>query len=251
MIKINTLFPFKLYFYGSIDSTNNECKRLALKGIEEALVIANSQYAGKGRLSRSFFSPKNSGLYMSLLLRPTFSADKSAAVTTAAAVAVSLAIDEISGKNSMIKWVNDIYVENRKICGILAESGFSQNNSALNYIILGIGINLCKPEDDFPEDIKDKAGYLFDKKSLSKEEKLDIAKLIIDRFLKIYNDIENKDYMNIYRQKSLLYGKKVSFEKNGQRFCGIVEYINDNAEIIINANGEKFFLFAGEVSLEF
>ena len=250
MIKIELNIPFKIYEYDITDSTNTRCKELALKGEVSALVIANGQTQGRGRLSRSFFSPKDSGIYMSFLLRPHLTAEQSASITTAAAVAVSLSIDKFSRKNSLIKWVNDIYLSDRKVCGILCESAFSKNSQYLDYIILGIGINLYSPENDFPDDIKDKAGYIFENK-LSQEEKTAFIDSIVQSFLSFYNKLPNKEYMSIYREKSMLQGKKVAFLKNGKSISGIVTHIDDDAHIVIEDNNKTYTLFAGEVSLEF
>lgn len=246
MRTINSKFNLKTYEYDIIDSTNNQCKRLHEQGEETALVIANGQSCGKGRLSRSFYSPKDSGIYMSLLLRPSIKAEDCVLITTAAAVAVSNAIDKITGKKSLIKWVNDIYLENKKVCGILCEAGFKPQEKTLDYIILGIGINLYTR--NFPDDIKDKAGSLFEKEVDTKEA---LINSIVTEFFTLYEKLPQKDYMSLYREKSMLMGKEVSFIKDGTKYVGTVEDINDNAEIIIKTKENTVTLFAGEVSLEF
>lgn len=250
MITININVPFKTYFFDSVDSTNNMCKELARKGEDTALVIASSQTAGKGRLGRSFFSPEGTGIYMSLLLRPAFSPELITLITTAAAVAVADAIDNVCNKNTLIKWVNDIYIKEKKVCGILCEAGFSGSNNSSNYVILGIGINLFAPKDSFPEDIKDKAGSIFGEFSQGIGIKEQLIEETVKNFMEIYEKLPSKEYMNKYRQKSFLIGKNVAFHKDKQRFTGTVQDINDNAEIIIQAKDETVTLFAGEVSLE-
>ena len=246
MRKINTFGNLKIYKFDTIDSTNSQCKRLALKGERNALVIANAQSKGRGRLQRSFYSPKDSGIYMSLLLSPNMSAEDSVSITTAAAVAVSNAIDKVTNKKSLIKWVNDIYLENKKVCGILCEAGFKPQQKTLDYIILGIGINLYTK--NFPDDIKDKAGSLFEETVDIKEA---LIKNIVSEFFSLYEGLPQKDYMSIYREKSMLTGKEVSFVKDGTKHIGTVEGINDNAEIIIKTKMDTVTLFAGEVSLQF
>lgn len=246
MRKINTFGNLKIYKFDTIDSTNSQCKRLALKGERNALVIANAQSKGRGRLQRSFYSPKDSGIYMSLLLSPNMSAEDSVSITTAAAVAVSNAIDKVTNKKSLIKWVNDIYLENKKVCGILCEAGFKPQQKTLDYIILGIGINLYTK--NFPDDIKDKAGSLFEETVDIKEA---LIKNIVSEFFSLYEGLPQKDYMSIYREKSMLTGKEVSFIKDGTKHIGIVEGIKDNAEIIIKTKMDTVTLFAGEVSLQF
>ncbi|MEE0945919.1 MAG: biotin--[acetyl-CoA-carboxylase] ligase [Acutalibacteraceae bacterium] len=251
MITIKPKIPFKIYTFDSVDSTNNICKELALKGEKTAIVIADSQTQGKGRLGRSFFSPQRTGIYMSLLLRPDISPKDCNLITTAAAVAVSDAIDTISGKNTLIKWVNDIYLDGKKICGILCESGFSNNDGALDYVILGIGINLFTPENSFPDELKDIASSVFTKSVNDSDIKRKLIEEIINNFLLIYNRLPDKEYMKRYREKSFLTGKTVSFEKNGVQCTGVVADIDDDAKIIIQTSSETVTLFAGEVTLKF
>lgn len=245
MRKINSKHNLKVYRYDIIDSTNTQCKRLAEEGEKTALVIANEQSSGKGRLSRSFYSPKDSGIYMSLLLTPDINAEDCILITTAAAVAVSNAIDKITGKKSLIKWVNDIYLDSKKVCGILCEAGFKPGEQNLDYVVLGIGINLYTK--GFPADIKDKAGSLFEEKVDIKEE---LTENIIGEFFDIYDTLPSKNYMRLYREKSMLKNKRVSFVKDDKEYIGTVMDINDNAEIIIKTENDTFTLFAGEVSLQ-
>ncbi len=122
----------------SVTSTNTVLKELAEHGGREGMVvIAQRQTMGKGRLGRSFYSPQGGGLYMSVLLRPRFSAEEALSITTAAAVAVARAIDDVTGERAMIKWVNDVYFHGRKVCGILTEASVDFENSGLHYAVLG------------------------------------------------------------------------------------------------------------------
>ena len=125
------------------------------------MLVAESQTAGRGRLGRSFHSPVGTGLYMSILLRPTFSAERALFITTAAAVAVCRAIEQETGLKPQIKWVNDIYLHEKKICGILTESSINFETKGLKWAVLGIGLNLSEPEGGFPEEIRSVAGALF------------------------------------------------------------------------------------------
>ena len=141
-----------------VGSTNDEVKALAIKGEQEGyLLISRSQTKGKGRLGRSFFSPDSTGIYMSLLLRPKCKAEETTLITTAAAVAVCRSLEK-AGVNPQIKWVNDIFVNDKKVCGILAEAGFNAGTPCPDYVVLGVGINMYPPESDFPEDLKQIAG---------------------------------------------------------------------------------------------
>ena len=129
------------------------------------MVIANEQTAGRGRLSRSFFSPKDTGIYMSLLLRPkNYSAKQAVRITTMAAVAMCEAIETVSDEKAEIKWVNDIFVRGEKVCGILTEGSFNLESGLLDYAVLGIGINIYQPKDGFPNELSSIAGAVFSEK---------------------------------------------------------------------------------------
>ena len=139
----------------SVTSTNTLLKQAAENGAPEGTVlVAEEQTAGRGRLGRSFYSPAGTGVYFSLVLRPAFSAAESSLITTCAAVAAAGAMEEISGHPTQIKWVNDIYTAGRKVCGILTEAAIDMESGGLQYAVLGIGINLLKPENDFPEEYR-------------------------------------------------------------------------------------------------
>ncbi len=115
-------------------------------------------------MGKKFYSPSNTGLYISILVRPDIPADQALFLTTSAAVATAKAIEDVSNKKADIKWVNDIYIEGKKVCGILTEAAFNIETSKLDYAIVGIGINVCPPEGGFPEDISEIATAIFEKK---------------------------------------------------------------------------------------
>ena len=154
--------PLVLDVFDTVDSTNTVCLKRASDGDRRTYAaVAGGQTRGRGRRGRSFFSPDGTGLYMSILLRPSgLSADQAVKFTTIAAVAVSEAIEAVAGKTASIKWVNDIYVEGRKACGILTEASFNPEDGTLDYAVVGIGINVYEPQGGFPEDIRDRAGAL-------------------------------------------------------------------------------------------
>ena len=234
--------------FDCLTSTNDTAKELGINGAKEnTVIIAKSQTAGRGRLGRSFFSPESSGIYMSILLRPTMSTEEITLITPAAAVAVHEAIKEICGTNTSIKWVNDIYKNDKKICGILCESTFQSDGF---FSVLGIGINLYSPENNFPDEIKNIAGAVYETPpEYEIREKL-IAK-IIDNFNFYYKNLTKKKFMSIYRAKSNLIGKTVSFSKEGKEINAIVLDIDDSAHLIVKTNENKTLsLFAGEVSVK-
>ncbi|MBO5929451.1 MAG: biotin--[acetyl-CoA-carboxylase] ligase, partial [Clostridia bacterium] len=162
--------------YALLDSTNTELCRLAREGAPEGTVIfADEQQKGRGRRGHTFFSPL-SGLYMSLLLRPQAEVSP-LHITTAAAVAVAEAIEQLTGIPAGIKWVNDIYCNGKKVCGILTEGAFFPGSAQLQYAVLGIGINVGLME--FPEELREIAT------SVSNECGFEVSKeVLIDEVLK-------------------------------------------------------------------
>lgn len=232
----------QILYFEEINSTNNYIKAKA-DSPEFLTVIANSQTSGKGRMNRNFHSPQNSGIYMSILLKPKFKAENSVLITAAAAVAVSEAIESLCPVNTKIKWVNDIFINNKKVCGILTEGSLNPDGS-FNYAVLGIGINAYMPKNNFPEEIRNIAGAVF------KEEKENLRNrlisLIINNFLRYYNDLEKRDFLEIYKQKSLVLGKEI-VTPNGK---ALVLDIDDNCRLSVEyKNGEKQFLSSGEISI--
>ena len=229
-------------------SSNDYCKALSKETKEDTLVIALSQTNGKGRLSRSFFSPKGSGIYLSLLLHPGLNAEECTKITTTAAVAAAESIDVISGKKSKIKWVNDIYLDGKKVAGILTEAGFSSATEKVEYAVMGIGVNLFNPKGGFPEDIKNKAGSVFGPLLPSAEVTVKFIKEFIKRFFDIYAILPDTLYMENYKSRSMLTGKNVSFIKNGEKCNGFVLGIDDNAGLLLSTDKGSITLNAGEVT---
>ena len=235
-----------------LDSTNTQLKLIAQKGEKEGYVlIANKQTTGRGRRGHTFFSP-SSGLYMSILLRPTISASDSLLITTAAAVAVSRAIEKVSDKKCEIKWVNDIYSEGRKLCGILTEASIDFEGGTLDYAVLGIGVNLSDPKGDFPKEIENIAASIFGKRQFTNTEKSILTAEILNEFFALYENLSDKTYMKEYRDRSFLIGKEVDIIISDKKIDeAVVLDIDDDAHIIVKyKNGEIKALFSGDVSVK-
>ncbi len=233
-----------VHVYETVESTNTLLKsRAQNKGMEGTIIIAAEQTAGKGRLGRKFESPMGTGVYVSILLRPKFSVSESLFITTAAAVAVSQAIESLSDKEAKIKWVNDIYIEDKKVCGILTEAAIDFESGNLDYAVVGIGVNVQEPESGFPLEIKDIAGSVFDEKAPD-EIRAKLAAKIIDNFFILYKNLENKNFMDEYRKRSWLDGKKVNLSVGNNSFSGIVKEINQNAEIVLMLEDGKEMAFS-------
>ena len=141
--------------YKTIGSTNQVAKKMAIDGeAQGTVIISEEQTQGRGRMGRSFFSPAKSGIYMSLILRPNVYAHEAVLVTTAASVGVCRAIEKVTDKNPQIKWVNDIFLDDKKICGILTEAVTNFETGLVECVIIGIGLNFRLPEENFPAGIK-------------------------------------------------------------------------------------------------
>ncbi len=240
---------YDIHVYPTIASTNDTLKEWAIKGSKEkTIIISEEQTKGKGRLGRSFSSPSNTGLYMSVLLRPTFSAEKSLGITTAAAVAIAKAIEKLGKNNVQIKWVNDIYIKNRKVCGILTEASMNFETGGLDYAVLGLGVNVFKPDEGFPKEISRIAGAVFSKQKDEVRSKL--AAFILNELFEIYDNMENSDYIKDYQSRSYLDGKKVKVSVGNTEKEGIVVGIDDNARLLVQLeNGETEVFLAGEALL--
>lgn len=236
---------FDITIEETVTSTNTVLKAMAEQGEKEGkILIAREQTAGKGRLGRSFYSPKNSGLYISFLLRPTFDAKKALYITTAAAAAVSEAIDFVTGAETEIKWVNDIYYKGKKLCGILTEASIDFESGGLHYAIPGIGINVT--DTVFPEELKDIAISLNADKTVFAR----LSAEIIMRFFGYYDNIGELGFLPEYRRRSFLIGKRITFVGNeGEKTAEVLD-IDERVRLVVREdNGNITRLSSGEVNL--
>lgn len=242
---------FDIRCFDVIDSTNTALKAEGAKGAKEGtVIIADSQTMGRGRLGRRFESPTGTGIYMSILLRPKFSPEESLKITTGAAVAIAKAIEEVSAEETKIKWVNDIYMRERKVCGILAES--SLNPDGFDYVVLGIGINVKAPEGGFPAEIKDIAGAVFEG-DIPEDAREKIAAKVLDNFFNFYENMPSDDYIEDYRHRSLLTGREVTYINNltGNEESGIAVDVDRDCHLLVKLpNGEIKAFSTGEVNLK-
>ncbi len=234
-----------------VSSTNTVLKELAEKGgVEGMVLIAEQQSAGKGRLGRSFYSPKDTGLYMSILLRPKFSAEESLFITTAAAVAVAGAVEAVAGRHAMIKWVNDVYLDGYKVCGILTEASVDFESGGLYYAVLGIGVNLREPEGGFSGDLKKVAGALF-KSDPPPGVKVNLAAEILNRFFQFYSCLADTPFLKEYQERSLLSGMKINFTRGNETKSGTVQCVDEQFRLVVCLeNGGEETFSAGEVNID-
>lgn len=234
--------------FSELDSTNNYLKKLGSQGEKEnTLVIAESQTGGRGRMGRSFFSPNGTGVYFSLLLHPDFSAEKSLFLTVMAAVSVAETVMKYNSNDIKIKWVNDIYIDGKKVCGILTEGSINADKK-LDYAVVGIGINVIAPENGFPEDIRTSATAIFPGKT---EEyiKEKIVADVVNRFFKMYNGIDT-NFIKRYKEYSYLTGKEINIISTDSVRPATVLGITDDCHLLVkNENDEIEEISSGDVSV--
>ena len=234
-----------------IDSTNAEAKRRALSLADNGefkprLFLAKEQSAGRGRMGRAFLSRGGRGLYFSLLYFTDKPLQDAVSVTTAAAAVVSLAIERATGNSMRIKWVNDIYNDRGKVCGILAESLPVCGGRVA--MIVGVGINVG--EDDFPDDLKNIASAVGD---VSGRENALIAD-IVKGLLSHANDPEDRGFMKDYRKRFMLEGEKVDLLQAGEIICsGTVVGVDDDGGLLLlqSDKSEVLTVRSGEISVRF
>lgn len=238
-----------LQVYASVTSTNSLLKEAAIGGAPEGTaLIAARQTAGRGRRGRSFFSPDGTGLYISLLLRPKMSAEESTMLTTLAAVAMCEAIGELSAKSPGIKWVNDIFLSGRKVCGILTEASMDMESGGLEYAILGLGVNVYAPEGGFPAEIRDVAGCVLDAPLPDARNRL--AGTFLNAFWRRYLSGDRTGYIDAYRRLSLALGKRVTVLLPEGGKPALVTGIDERCRLLIRYDdGTEGMLSSGEISI--
>lgn len=225
------------YSYDSIDSTNNEAKRLLGKSDNSLLIVSEAQTNGRGRMGRTFFSPRSSGIYLSYVFKPSGSVCDNVAVTSAAAVAVAKAINDVLGVSCKIKWVNDIYFDGKKVCGILTEA-------VGEYIIVGIGINVSTKE--FPDEIKNIAGSVGDEST----DRSRIVASVINNLETLIVGLPKRTFLEEYRELSLVIGKPITYIIQGENRCGIAQSIDENGCLVVkDSDGRQVILNSGEITI--
>ncbi|MCD8006529.1 MAG: biotin--[acetyl-CoA-carboxylase] ligase [Oscillospiraceae bacterium] len=259
--------PFIINSYSTVDSTNDMLMQAAREGAKSGTVVfAHGQTAGKGSKGRSFYSPFRSGMYLSILIRPGYTVnanvhasgeaicpeltpEQALLITPAVACAVAFAIQEYSYDRVGIKWVNDIMITGKKVCGILTESGV--DDSGDRFYVIGIGINLAPPKDGFPEEFADKTTTLFDK-----EPGTEMITLLDDILgftcYILKNTLTDRKFLEYYRKMSVILGRDVlvtPLDGSEPYYAKAVE-IDDNARLVVeNEAGERITLNSEDVQI--
>ena len=236
-------------YFEKITSTNTVLKELAEGGEpENTILLSEYQSAGRGRLGKTFFSPQGCGVYLSYLLRPDIAPADSVFITVAAAVSMVRAIDLVFNIKTQIKWVNDIYYEDKKLCGILTE-GKILNKDTLSYAVLGAGVNIKTPPDGYPEDFSYKTtnleqitGEIKDKK------KWKLAAEFINNFDKVFSD-KNFSYVKEYKEASCIIGRDIEILSGEHKGLAYALDIDERARLVVKRDGKTILLDSGDVSI--
>lgn len=241
-------------FFENIDSTMLESKRIIYNCLDfhNTVVVATEQTSGKGRLGRSFYSPKHGGLYFSLILSNEI-IENPAVITANVATAVCRGIKSVYNKSCQIKWVNDLLLNNKKVCGILTEGIINPETNKIDTVIIGIGINIFVDENEVPCELKDIIGGIVDSKSDIK--KTELLCSVLENIFFIFKNQENRSAALLeYKSNSALIGKKIKVypvinQMDNYYFC-TVEDVSDDAKLIVRTEtNEVKYLDSGEVSI--
>ena len=250
-------FSEQIFIYNSLESTNITAKEMAVSGTGKhgTVIIADFQSAGKGRCGKSFHSPAGHGLYISFILDSAQIGFSTPTLITAfAAVSVCDAIEAVSDKTPQIKWVNDVFLGEKKICGILTESVTTpevttSERTATQLVVLGIGINFNTPATEFPEDLQHIAGSLF-RAGTAPITRNHLTAELINRILISGHRYSEHEMLAKYKQKMFLLGKNITVEETDGNYDAIAVDIDDIGRLIIKkTDGEILTLSSGEVSV--
>ena len=264
VISYGELLPFldeermsRLTLLKETDSTNNALAEMALDGAPDGqTVIADSQNGGRGRKGRSFFSPPGSGIYLSYLMRPgkdggDFSPAAWTTLTSKTAVAVSNAIESVTSVRPGIKWVNDLYLNGRKVCGILTQMDMDMESGDVRSVIVGIGINVNGKKSNFPKELKGIAGTVSDAIG-NPVERARLASCIIIEMDALRNgtSASEAEYLELYRKSSIVTGKDITVSDHSGEKHALALGIEDDYALRVRFNdGTEEALRGGEISV--
>lgn len=232
-----------------VTSTNTLVVEKAIQHEKEGYVlVAGEQTKGKGRTGHTFYSPNQTGVYLSILLRPTQLEPMEATnITSMAAVSACEAIEKF-GIEPKIKWINDIFIDGKKVSGILTEASISMESKLMEYVVLGIGFNVYQPEGGFPEEIHSIAGSIFDENIEDGKNRL--VAYFINSFMKYYKNWNKDDYYQSYKDHSMILDKEIYIvTPNGNKYV-FAKDIDKNFELIVDDQGETKILSSGEVHIK-
>ena len=238
-----------VHFYDT-SSTNNEAKRLAADdAVEGTIVVSEAQTLGRGRLNRGWFSPPGGGVWVSVILRPPFPPQEAPKCTLMAAVATVEAIREASGLNCGIKWPNDILWQRRKLVGILTE--MSAEMDAINFVVLGIGINVSLQESDFPEELRN-IGASVSMGAEREVSRVEVLQKLLERLEYWYQVVKQEGFepvLEAWRRESVTLGQPVRVLAGEETYDGVAEELAEDGSLLVRTENGLRRVLAGDVSL--
>ncbi|HHW32046.1 MAG TPA: biotin--[acetyl-CoA-carboxylase] ligase [Clostridiaceae bacterium] len=255
---MNTEFlGHEILYFKEIDSTNNYAKKIAYEGCKDGtVVIAERQTSGRGRLGRTWESDKGNGIWMSVILRPDISPEAIQLITLASSVAVVEAIKDTTGIATGIKWPNDILLDGKKLCGILVE--MSSEMDRINFVVIGIGINIGQDNRDFSENLRNKAislkSYIYQNNINIEFTRSMIVGKLLTKIEKYYNFIlkgRTEEIIQNWKKYSVVLGKEVVVSSRDGDFTGIAEDLTEEGKLVIRSfDGVTQLILSGEISLK-
>ncbi|MFC1884616.1 biotin--[acetyl-CoA-carboxylase] ligase [Thermodesulfobacteriota bacterium] len=246
-----SMFSQKIKIFGTIESTNTYANEIARMGAPEGtVVIAENQNAGRGRMGRKWVSPKYANVLMSVIIKPDIKIREIFAINMITTLAVTDAIEEIFGLNSKIKWPNDIYLNMKKVGGILTE--ISAKGHDIEYVVVGLGLNINWKPENLTEmrydaiSVSEEVGY-----PLSREEIISSILIKIDLYYKMYSQGMSLKLLELWRERSIILGKLVEIDTGEETISGRVLRVDHRGTLIIeNEDGDKNEVIFGDVSVK-
>lgn len=244
----------RLICLDTVDSTNTYAKQLALSGAEDGtVVVANSQTAGRGRMERGFQSPKDRGIYLSVLLRPQLPPERLLPVTALGAVAICSAVERVCSVRPQIKWTNDLVMNGKKLCGILTEMSLEGETGLVQYLVMGAGVNVLQRAEDFSPEVGSMATSL--SLELGREiSRPQLAAAEIEELDELCRNLitgSTSSYLEAYRRDCVTLGREVQLLRpDGSRERVTALDVDDQFGLVVRReSGETFTVRSGEVSV--
>lgn len=231
-------------------STNLLLRDRAEAGAPDGTVLtAETQTQGRGRRARRFFSPPGCGLYLSVLLRPSLPPEDAPLLTAAAAAAAAEAVEAVSGRAAQIKWVNDVLLDGRKVCGILTEGRVSAETGRFAYVVVGAGFNVCPPPGGFPPELAELAGTVLPEAADGARSRL--AAEFLRRLRGYAARLEERTFLEPYRARSVVPGRRVTvYRTDGTQRAARALALDERCRLVVAYDdGSRETLDSGEVSL--
>jgi BirA family biotin operon repressor/biotin-[acetyl-CoA-carboxylase] ligase len=245
-------FNGKIHVYENLESTNKTAKEMALAGAAHGTaVMADCQSAGRGRYGRGFHSPAGDGIYMSIILHPSELWFGTLSLVTAyTAVAVCEAAEAVTDRKPAIKWVNDVFIDGKKVCGILTEAVTDFESGGVGWVVVGIGVNFTVPVGGYPDAIKDTAGALFGADAKPDVTRNRLAAEIIKRLVSPENRRNETKMLDEYRRRLFMLGQRITVQTDGGYRAVALDVDEAGRLVVRKDNGEIVTLSSGEIGIE-